>query len=40
MCSIPEHCIDVRWLPLFIARSALCDLIAGLRADAKWVQTA
>jgi hypothetical protein len=40
MCSIPEHCIDARRLPLFIARSVLRDLIAGLRADAKGVQTA
>lgn len=39
-CSIPEHCIDPRRLPLFIARSALGDLIAGLHADAKGVQTA
>ena len=37
-CSIPEHCIDPRRLPLFIARSALRDLIAGLQADAKGVQ--
>jgi hypothetical protein len=39
-CSIPEHCIDARRLPLFIARSALRDLIAGLHADAKGVQAA
>jgi hypothetical protein len=39
-CSIPAHCIDVRRLPLFIARSALRDLIAGLHADAKGVQAA
>jgi hypothetical protein len=37
-CSIPEHCIDARRLALFIARSALRDLIAGLQADAKGVQ--
>ena len=37
-CSIPEHCIDPRRLPLFIARSALGDLIAGLQAYAKGVQ--
>jgi hypothetical protein len=40
ICSIPEHCIDPRRLPLFIARSALRDLIAGLQADAKGVQAA
>ena len=40
ICAIPEHCIDARRLPLFIARSALRDLIAGLHADAKGVQTA
>jgi hypothetical protein len=39
-CSIPAHCIDPHRLPLFIARSALRDLIAGLRADAEGVQTA
>ena len=39
-CSIPEHCIDARRLPLFIARSVLRGLIAGLRADAKGVRTA
>ncbi|MDO8986140.1 hypothetical protein [Cypionkella sp.] len=37
-CSILEHCIDPRRLALFIARSALRDLIAGLQADAKGVQ--
>ena len=40
MCAIPEHCIDARRLPLFIARSALRDLIAGLHADAMGVQAA
>jgi hypothetical protein len=37
-CSIPEHCIDARRLALFIVRSALRDLIAGLQADAEGVQ--
>ncbi len=36
-CSIPEHCIDVRNLRLFIAKSALCDLIPRLHTDAKGV---
>ncbi|MCA3459102.1 MAG: hypothetical protein IOD00_07140 [Rhodobacter sp.] len=40
ICSIPEHCIDVHRLPLFIARSALRDLIAGLHSDAKGVEAA
>ena len=39
-CCIPAHCIDARRLPLFIARSALRDLIAGLHADAMGVQAA
>ena len=39
-CSIPSHCIAPRRLPLFIARSALRDLITGLHADAKGVQAA
>ena len=40
MCSIPSHCIDARRLPLFIARSALRDLIAGLQAAVGGMQTA
>lgn len=38
-CSVPAHCIDPRRLPLFIARSALRDLIVGLQAVAEGVQT-
>ena len=39
-CSTPEHCIDVRRLPLFIARFSLRDLIGGLHSDAKGVEAA
>lgn len=36
-CSIPEHCIDARRLPLFTVAFAIRELIAGLRKDKKVV---
>ncbi len=34
-CAIPDVCIDERRLPLFIARAALRELIAGLEVRAR-----